>query len=522
MRPFLLCIICACAHTQKLDIVPARIEANTKALSSDEMGGRAPGSEGGIKAEEYVYKQFAAIGLETSFQTVPLREATLDDANSSFVVHGRGGDVTFTHAKDSIIFPEPRNANVEIDAPLVFVGWDRKVEEDVRGKIVVLFSGAPRELDGKKLDAATHAVLADIKKRTLVMRSAGALAVIVVFDPARAQRMPYEMIIPKILGPSFAWMEDGKPTSLPVLPSVSISEAGLDRILGTKQAHETWQQLDKGLPAKLDLSGITASIRIRSRLEDRTARNVVGLLRGTDPSEVVVYTAHLDHLGIGVPVDGDNIYNGALDDAIGVAGIIEMAHAFAALPQKPRRSILFLAVTGEEKGLLGSDYFVRHPTVPIEHIVADINIDGLGALYEPFDMVALGAEHSTIAAHAEAAARATGFKISADPDPDQVYFIRSDQYSFVNAGIPSVFPNVGWLDAQGQTAKYKQLSDDWSEHHYHRPSDIWRPEYDPAWSAKEAKFDFQLGLSIANAPERPHWNAGDAFSNMRLVSLQQP
>ena len=238
------------------------------------------------------------------------------------------------------------------------------------------------------------------------------------------------------------------------------------------------------------------------------------MLRGSDPAlaaETVIYTAHHDHLGIGPPIDGDTIYNGALDDAIGVAGIIEIARAFLALPHKPRRSVMFLAVTAEEKGLLGSDYYAAHPTVPLARIVADINVDGLNAQWEPHDVVALGAEHSTLAAHVDAAARALDLVVGEDLEPEQVFFIRSDQYSFVKRGVVSVFPGAGYRDARGGNDANRAIADTWSQKRYHRPADEWQPEYRADWAAKEAAFDFLLGLSVANTAERPRWNSGDVF-----------
>jgi hypothetical protein len=511
-------------------IDPARLEAMTKYLASDELGGRAPGSEGGIKAEDYVAKQFADIGLVpagergTYFQTVPMREATRVDAKTSLVIHAKGGDVELVEGKDMVLSADPRRADVLITAPLVFVGYgftapgyDDLTGVDLHGAIAIVFGGAPRAIAGKPIDAAEHAVLADTKKRTLALRDHGASAVIVVFDPARAARMPYENYITKTLASQMAWLEHGEPGSLPVLPVGSIGEAGLDRVLAVAgagiKARELWEQLDHGTPMKVDLQAM-ANLRVHAELADRTTRNVLGLLRGTDPNEIVVYTAHVDHLGFGPPIEGDKIYNGALDDALGVAGIIEIARAFKALPHPPRRSILFLAVTGEEKGLLGSDYYVKHPLFPLDHTVADINIDGLFPLYEGFDMLVLGAEHSTLAHNAEEAARASGFVISPDPDPDQVYFIRSDQYSFVQKGIPSAFPNVGWRDAHGDTKTNKALADAWGGQHYHQPSDEWLPGFRAQWAAKEAGFDFLFGLSVANAAERPTWNPGDAFATL--------
>lgn len=517
----LLILVCAChaaaPRSPVSAIDPQRLMATTNYLASDQLEGRAPGSRGGMAAEDYVAKQMAEIGLApagergTYFQTVPLREATRVDAQSSLVVHAKTGDIPFVEGKDAVLWADPHQADVAIDAPLVFVGYGIDVVGNLRGAIAVMYAGAPHERDGKPLDSATHAVLADIKKRTPGLRDHGASAVLVVYDPARAQRMAWDSYVPKVSDSQMGWLENGQVGSLPALPMVMISEAALERVAGG-QAHAAWQRLDRGEPAKLELDA-TASLHIHAELVERTARNVVGLLRGAS-DEVVVYTAHLDHLGIGPPIDGDNIYNGAMDNAIGVAGVLEIARAFRALPHPPRRSILFLIVAGEEKGLLGSNYYVEHPLIPLAKTVADINIDGLNALYEDFDIIALGAEHSTLLGHAEAAGRAEALTISPDPDPDQVYFIRSDQYSFVKAGIPSAFPTAGWKDATGAIDKNKALSDAWGEQHYHRPSDIWHPGDKPEWAAKEARFDFLFGLSVANAADRPSWNPGDAFSHL--------
>ena len=516
-------------------IDPAKLEANTKFLSSDELAGRGTGTAGGARAEQYIAEQFAALGLEpagehgTYFQTVPLREATRIDAQTSLVFHAHGGDVELIGGRDAALFGDPHAADVSIDAPLVFVGYglaipgyDDLAGVDLHGAIAVVFGGAPRTIGGHALDTSQHAVMSDTKVRTRALRDRGARAMIVVYDPSRAERMPFAEWLPKTLGSSMAWLDEhGEPGSMSVLPTVVIGEASLDKLLAGR-AHAAWTALDKGEVTHVEL-GATASLRIRSEVHDVTARNVVGLLRGSDPAgETVVYTAHSDHLGIGPAIDGDTIYNGALDNAVGVAAILEIARAFRALPQPPRRSILFLAVTGEEKGLLGSDYFARHPTLPINHVVADINIDGLTVNWEAFDIVPLGAEHSTLAAHVSAAARATGYAISDDPEPQQVFFIRSDQYSFVQRGVPSIFPTGGYKDAHGATAANLAISDAWAAEHYHRPSDVWRPEYRASWGVHEAGFDFLVGLSVATTAERPHWNPGDAFGHSVSGSTTAP
>ena len=507
---------------------PARLEANTKFLSSDALAGREPGGAGDARAEEFIADQMTAIGLTpggeagTYFQTVQLRRADRDDAASELVIHGAGGDLALVQDKDAQIWAEPRDGNVAIDlAPLVFVGYgismpgyDDLTGVDVRGAIAVIYSGAPRTISGRTLDSAEHAVLSDIKPRTIALRERGARAVIAIFDPVRAVLTPFDTWLPKVVGPSMAWMERGAVGSLPVLPLVTIGEAGADRIAGGPKLHAIWQQLDRGVVTRLSLEA-TATLHIRSTLKDITSRNVIGVLRGRDPSAgTVIYTAHHDHLGVGPPIDGDAIYNGAMDNAIGCAGILEIARAFAALPERPRRDILFVAVTAEEKGLLGSDYYAAHPTVPLANLVANINIDGLGGLWEPHDMVPLGAEHSTLAAHAAAAAAALGFQISADPEPAQVAFIRSDQYSFAKRGVVATFPDSGYLDAHGSRDVNRATSDNWGVTRYHKPSDVWFPGIHAEWAEREAAFDFLFGLSVAIGAERPHWNSGDVFATM--------
>jgi Peptidase family M28 len=508
---------------------PARLEATTKFLSSDDLRGREPGSEGDATAEQFIADQMKAIGLEpggddgTYFQTMQLRRADRVDASTELVIHGPGGDLALVQDKDAQIWAEPRDGNVAIDAPLVFVGYGLAVPGyddldgvDVRGAIAVIYGGAPRTINNRTLDSAEHAVLSDIKPRTIALRDRGARAVIAIFDPVRAELTPFELWMPKVHGPSMAWMEHGAVGSLPVLPMVTIGEAGADRLGGGPKLHKIWEQLDRGVVSRLSLEA-TATLRIHSTLKDITSRNVIGRLRGSDPSAgTVIYTAHHDHLGVGPAVDGDTIYNGALDNAIGCAGILEIARAFAALPLRPRRDILFIAVAGEEKGLLGSDYYASHPTVPLANIAANINIDGLNGLWEPHDVVPLGAEHSaTLAAHASAAAAALGYRISPDPEPAEVAFIRSDQYSFAKRGVVAAFPGSGYLDEHGGLEVNRAIADDWSVHRYHKPSDVWFPGVHAEWALREAAFDFLFGLSVAIAAERPHWNAGDVFATMR-------
>lgn len=532
--PAVALLLAACAHPSASHglraIDPARLEATTRTLSSDEMAGRAPGTPGGARAEEYVAEQFRAMGLEpagdggTFFQTVPLLQATRVDAESSLVVHTRAGDVTPQLDRELLLFGSAQGTDIAIDAPLVFagygigrpeLGYDDLEGVDVRGKVALVFGGSPRSVGGRPLDAALHAVLAARRPRAEGLRDRGAIAVVEVYDPVLAERLPFTVLAPKLGGPTLTWLEGDRPGNLAPLPVVMISAPAFDRILaaipGAPQGKELWKVLDQGGRQTLDV-GASVSLRIRSTHARIAARNVLARLPGTDASETVVYSAHLDHVGVGDAVGGDKIYNGALDNAIGVAAILEVAHAFVALGRKPRRSILFAAVTAEEAGLIGSSYLVHHSPVPLDQIVADLNVDGLTPYYEVHDIVALGAEHSTLARPVAEAARQLGLAVSPDPDPAEVSFIRSDQFSFVREGVPSIFAAAGFLDAKGGSASNRALVDAWTEQRYHQPSDEWQADYRAEWTLPETRFHFLVGLFVADAAERPRWNAGDVFA----------
>jgi hypothetical protein len=510
-----------------------QLEANTKYLSSDALEGRGTGTRGGALAEQYVADQLAKIGFEpageegTYFQAVHVREAVLRPEGSSLDISVGNFHTRLTQGKDVLVRPFARDADARVEGKLVFagfgisrpdLGYDDLAGVDLRGAIALVYGGAPRVIAGKPVPSTLHAVLADNAVRSRVLRDRGARAVVIVFDPVRAATTPFERFASSLPPSTMAWLERGEPGSGFVIPAAFTTEATLAAVMaarsGAPALKEVWTKLDRGEPVPVDLDA-SATLRTASEIHDLTARNVAGILRGSGADhiarEAVVYTAHLDHLGIGKPVNGDAIYNGALDDAVGVAGVIEIGRAFAALRPRPARSIVCLLVTGEEHGLLGSDYYAQRPTIPIGDIVADVNIDFLSVEAESTDMVVLGEEHSTLHEHAVLAAGASGRVLSPDPDPEGGFFTRSDQYSFVKRGVPSVFPGEGDRDASGDTAKNRAISEAWSEAHYHQPSDEWRPEYSAAQATREAGFDFLLGLSVATTRERPRWNPGDVF-----------
>jgi Zn-dependent M28 family amino/carboxypeptidase len=261
--------------------------------------------------------------------------------------------------------------------------------------------------------------------------------------------------------------------------------------------------------------GTQVTLARRTDHETISSPNIIGVLRGSDPElakEYVVFTAHLDHVGIGAAVDGDTIYNGMYDNAMGTALLIETARAFAAMPTPPKRSIMFIALTGEERGLVGSDYFAHYPTVPSDSLVANVNLDMPLLLYPLADVIAFGAEHSSLEVVISEAIVDEDFVLSPDPIPEEVLFIRSDQYSFVKQGVPSVFLVPGFTSTDAEIDG-GVLFNEHLKTHYHQPSDdLTRPiDWDSA--LRFARANVRIGFAVAEDDERPTWNEGDFFGD---------
>ena len=500
----------------------ARIEEHIRYLASDRLAGRGTGTPGYDSAAHYVAKHFAILGLDSAgtegyFQPVPLRRARAVEG-SGLVLAGRAGPRALAPYRDYVPFPNLVAPRSEVTAPLVFVGfgvtapergYDDYRDVDAKGKIVVLLTGAPAAFPPAE---RAHYANGRAKRENAVRR--GAVGLLVV--RTRDQTFPWDRLVRQSRRGEMRWLD---PTGAPSDVSPTIRGAG---VLSDSAAAGLFEGAPRSLIDVLDAAEagkppafslpLRATIRTVSVHERLKSPNIAGLLRGSDPrlrDEVVVYTAHLDHLGIGEPVRGDSIYNGALDNAAGSAALLEIAKAFTKLPEAPRRSVLFLSVTGEEEGLLGSDYFAQHPTVPIERIAADVNIDGLAILYPLRDIVALGAEHTTLDSTVVRVAKRMGVAVSPDPFPQEVFFVRSDQYSFVRRGVPSLFPFMGLRSDSGvdAPARFKE----WFATRYHTPQDDVDQPMDLESGAREAQLVFLVGLEIANAAERPAWKEEDFF-----------
>jgi Zn-dependent M28 family amino/carboxypeptidase len=270
--------------------------------------------------------------------------------------------------------------------------------------------------------------------------------------------------------------------------------------------------------------GLTASIRLRNKLRTMASQNVVAKLEGRDArlkDEYILYTAHWDHLGIGPAVDGDRIYNGAVDNAVGTAGIVEIARAFAKLPQKPRRSILFLAVTAEEQGLLGSQYYSVQPVYPLTKTAAVINLDTMNVHGRTKDLTVVGFGASDLDDYARDAAGEQGRVLRPDPEPEKGFYYRSDHFNFAKQGVPAFYPDEG-VDFVGKPAEFSaKVRGEYTEQRYHKPFDVVRPEWDLSGAREDLKVFFAVGYRVAEADKFPEWKPGNEFRAIREKMLKQ-
>lgn len=504
------------------EVSPEVLGAHLRFLAHDSLEGRGTGTAGYDRAAEYVAACFRVLGLEPAgtdgyLQPVPFRRARTVQG-TALVLEGPSGRRELVIEEDYLPAPDLLRERSEITAPLVLAGFgvtapSRKYDDyrkvDAQGKIVVLLTGAPASFPATE---RAHFANSRVKYENAVRH--GAVGVLLV--RTRDQTFPWDRAVRQARGGTMAWLdEQGKPHGgFPELRArATLSDAAAQRLFEeAPQSHDAvLTAAERGLPPAFDLP-VRATIRTVNQHQRLTSPNVGGLLTGSDPrlgEEVVVFTAHLDHLGIGEPVQGDSIYNGALDNASGSAALLEVARAFVRLPERPRRSVLFLAVTAEEMGLLGSDYFAEFPTVPIERIVANVNLDGLAILYPLRELVPLGAEHSTLDSAVARAAHRMDITLGPDPFPQEVFFVRSDQYSFVRRGVPSLFLFMGFRTDSGIDAADRFRK--WLATRYHLPQDDLEQPLNLEAGARHAQLNFLAGLEVANAEQRPAWKAGDFF-----------
>ena len=508
-----------------------QVKQHMTVLADDRMEGRGPGSAGYESALQYVEDAVKSYGLAPAGekggfrQKVPLRNSVVVEEASAMSIQGAGGKRALVYGKDFLLSADPLREDVAIDsAPVAFVGYgvsapglgydDYAGGIDVKGKVVAILSGAPAKLPSNERAYYSSGAVkeADALKR-------GAIGIL-TFSAPDDPRFRWDVSVATSRQGSYAWIDAaGQPNrGDPALrgaaslnhPTVALLFAGTPTPL-----KDVFEAAKLSTPQAFDLP-TKVSLTTKSIHKDVESANLVATLEGSDPvlkNESVVYVAHVDHFGVGVPMNGDAIYNGAHDNASGVAIVLEVARAYAALPVHPRRSIIFLFVTAEERGLLGSDFWARHPTVPKEGIVADLTLD-MPFLYHPLlDIVPYGAQHSSLNDPVTKAAHKLGMEIGTDPIPEQALFIRSDHYSFVRQGVPSLFIKSGFKtgdlskDGAAINAGYRRDV-------YHKPNDDMSQAFDFEAGASHAKLNFLTGWQVAQETARPTWNQGDFFGGL--------
>jgi hypothetical protein len=504
----------------------ATLRAHVGFLASDALKGREAGTPEYDIAANYVAAQFEALGLKPAggkdsyLQPVPLVLVRPDGEGSVSLT--RGGTTTrLAFGTDYLPGGSPIAPETVKDAPLVFVGFgvvapgfkrDDYAGVDVKGKIVVMLAGAPATLPTEERAHYGNGVT----KRKLAAER-GAVGTITVYTPTREKVSPFARGARNWRAYGATWARaDGTPEyvggTAPGLATLSL--AGAEKLFaGMAGGAKAVFAAAEGKTAKTKAMplGMTAQVAVKTEIKRLMSSNVAGLLEGSDPvlkDQVVVLSAHLDHTGICPEVKGDTICNGAMDNAVGIASMIEVAHGFKHLKVRPKRSILFLAVTAEEKGLVGADYFAQNPTLPAGTLVANVNLDMPIITYDFKDVVAFGAERSTIGPAVARAAATRGIALVPDPQPDQGLFTRSDHYRFVQQGVPSVFLVTG-PGGEG-AAVFKAFLKD----HYHQPSDDMSLPFNWAAGAKFVGVNLAIARELADAPERPRWNKGDFFGTL--------
>lgn len=502
---------------------PESFRSHVTFLADDRLEGRDTGSRGYDLAALYVASRFEALGLKPAgregwYQQVPFLESRFSGEPGSLTVGGR----RFLHGQEMVLTPTPDEAPVVVEAPAVFVGYGLEAPEigiddykglDVRGKIVIVLNGFP---NGMKSDVGAHL---NSDKRRVASRH-GAVGLVSIRTLSEAKRRPWARVRQSANEPSLGWIgADGAPyTPAPGLrfratldtPAAEALFAGsktsLDRILAEAD-RKGGRPRGFALKPRLAVSQQSAARRFASP-------NVLAVLPGSDPKlagEYVLLMAHLDHEGIkpeGVGESGgDRIYNGAMDNAVGIATMLEVARAMAAAPDRPKRSILFAAVTAEEDGLLGAQYLARHG-VPGGKVAAVVNLDMPILLYDFTDVVAFGAEHSTMGEAVARAGRTMGVALAEDPLPQEGLFTRSDHYRFVQEGVPSVFLMTGF--ANGGREKFTHFL----ATHYHKVSDQLSLPIDWKTGAKFARINYEIAREIADAPQAPRWYSDSFFGKV--------
>lgn len=530
---FLICVSCAPVFAQgrTASFDADKMRERVKTLSADDFEGRGPGTEGGTKAAQYIADELKASGVKpvnngSYFQNVQLVGVKADPQTMLTV-----GPNSFRLGDDFVATTSSQSAKVAIDADLVFVGYGIDAPQykwndykgkpaDYRGKVLLMIVNDPPAtkaepgLFGGK--ALTYYGRWTYKYEEAARRGTAGVILIHTTDSAgygwnvvRTSNGNWRYEIARSANDKTpflklkAWATNDAATKMLAAANLNLDD------LRKRANSRNFKPVATGLKVKLDLN---------SELKRLESPNVVGTVEGSDAklkNEYVVFSAHWDHLGIGEPdARGDRIYNGAYDNASGVASVLGIAEVLAKIPQKqrPKRSFLFLFPTAEEQGLLGAEYYSHHPLIPLAKTAADINIDGVNFFGKISNFMPLGAERSTMMTSIAKAAAARKFKITTDTKPEQGFFFRSDHFPFAKVGVPSINLQHGDTFVVPLKGEADEFFKDYNAKFYHQPSDEYKDWWDMSAMIQEAEFALAVGVDIANSPTMPHYKPGNEFA----------
>ncbi len=509
------------------DIAGERIRAHVRFLSSDLLEGRGVGQRGGQLAEEYLATALAGFGVKPGgengsyFQTVPMVGVTTQPDSTLTVVKG-GKPMTLAWQKDFVGNTNLQEPAVKLDAEMVFVGhgivapnekWDDYKGVDVKGKVVVVFTNEPQPDNPAVFQGRTLTYAGRWTYKFEEAARQGAAGCIIIHTTPTAGygwdvvRNSWGKESPQLL----------REANRPALSLAAwVTEEAGGRLLGL--SGRTVAELLKAADSP-DFRPIPLGVRLRGDLRTKLrkieSRNVLGRIEGSDPKrrdEVVMFTAHWDHLGVAAPIKGDSIYNGAIANATGLGVVLEQARVLAQMANKPKRSLIFAFWTAEESGLLGAEYYSLHPVYPAAKTAANINYDALHPSARTRDLVLTGANRTTMWPMVQEAARRYDMEVTPDPRPEQGSFYRSDHFMLARIGIPAFKVAMG-TRVFGKSEEFSSAEfREYNANHYHQPSDEFREDWDFASLEQAARFGFLLGMNVANSDVMPKWNPGDEFA----------
>ena len=521
-----------------------RLMVNIKTLSSDQFEGRGPGSNGENLTIKYMEDQFRASGLEpgnpdgTFLQNVPLVSIT-PQPGLKIALTAHGQTLSPTWPKDFVAWTKRVVEKSSIDADMIFVGygvqapefnWDDFKGVDVRGKVMVVLindppvpdPNDPTKLDPKTFGGNAMTYYGRWSYKYEKAAEMGAAGCFIIHDTAGAG-YPWEVVQNGRSGEQFTLNTPDKAMNRAAIEgwfsgdtAAKLFKMGGQDLAALRKAavSRDFHPVALNVHAKLDLT---------NTLRTLDSHNVIAKITGSDAKlkdEYVIYSAHWDHFGIGPAVNGDKIYHGAADNAAGSSALLEIARAYKQLKTPPKRTMLFLSVTAEEQGLLGSQYYSEHPLYPLARTAANINMDGMNVLGRTRDIVMIGKGASSLDQIVEDLARNQGRAVKPDPEPEKGFYYRSDHFNFAKHGVPAFDPDSGVEYIGKPNGWGLQMRDKYTSEDYHKPSDVIKPYWDLSGAVEDCQLFFLVGYRVANAAQTPEWNPGSEFKAIRDASLK--